>query len=167
MRNKLAILALLLVVAAVGGFLYKKYRVAPAIAFAPLQLTDLQGAGFELRDNTHKVYVVNFFATWCGPCIRELPSLAYVAHYYSKQNWKFVCVSDESVERLQQLAKVYANENLLFARSTVPLKELQIYTVPTTYILNSQLEILYKTTNGENWMSGEMIKRMDQITTDN
>lgn len=163
MNIKLVVIALLLAGVVAGGFLYKKYRVAPDITLTTIPLTDLSGNRYELRDDAHKVYVVNFFATWCGPCIKELPALAYIAHHYSKLGWKFVCVSDEAPERLQRLAQTYANESLVFVHCDKPLKDLQIYTVPTTYILNKQLEIQYKTTNGENWMSEKTVQQLDEI----
>lgn len=167
MRNKVIIALTLVVLLGVGGFFYNKYRVAPALTFEPLALTDLNGNKFQLRDDAHKVYVVNFMATWCGPCMRELPALAYVAHYFGPRGWKFVCVSDETPERLSRLAQTYANENLVFVRSEKKLSDLHIYTVPTTYILNRQLETAYKTTNGENWMSEEMVHRLQQIDAAN
>lgn len=45
------------------------------------QLTD--GSSFTLSDHVGKVVLVNFWATWCGPCVRELPDIARLYEEYS------------------------------------------------------------------------------------
>lgn len=52
---------------------------------------------------TGKVYVVEFWATWCGPCIASMPHLAELQNKYRGQGVQVISVSDESLEEVQDL----------------------------------------------------------------
>ena len=50
-----------------------------------------------------KVYVVEFWATWCGPCIRSMPHLAELQSKYRGRDVQIISVSDESVDEVKAL----------------------------------------------------------------
>lgn len=52
-----------------------------------------------------KVYVVEFWATWCGPCIQSMPHLAELQIMYRDQDVQIIGVSDESLDEVNALMK--------------------------------------------------------------
>ena len=62
---------------------------------ADFALTDLQGKNWHLKDLQGKVVLVNFWATWCPPCRKEMPDLQALYEKYKEQGFVVLAISDE------------------------------------------------------------------------
>ena len=62
---------------------------------ADFTLTDLQGKSWNLRDLRGKVVLVNFWATWCPPCRKEMPDLETLYNKFKDQGFVVLAISDE------------------------------------------------------------------------
>jgi peroxiredoxin len=62
---------------------------------ADFTLTDLSGKSWTLSGLRGKVVLVNFWATWCPPCRKEMPDLNALAHRFAKQGLVVLSLSDE------------------------------------------------------------------------
>lgn len=62
---------------------------------ADFTLTDLHGTSWHLRDLKGKVVLVNFWATWCPPCRKEMPDLQALYDKYKEQGFVVLSISDE------------------------------------------------------------------------
>lgn len=54
----------------------KAPATAPSTAQPTLQVTTLDGAAYDLAQQRGKWVIVNYWATWCGPCLKEMPELS-------------------------------------------------------------------------------------------
>jgi peroxiredoxin len=67
---------------------------------ADFTLTDLQGKTWHLQDLRGKVVLVNFWATWCSPCRKEMPDLQALYEKYKDQGFAVLAISDEEAAKV-------------------------------------------------------------------
>lgn len=67
---------------------------------ADFTLSDLQGKQWHLRDLQGKVVLVNFWATWCPPCRKEMPDLDALYDKFKDQGFVVLAISDEEVAKV-------------------------------------------------------------------
>ena len=70
---------------------------------ADFTLTDLQGKSWSLKALRGKVVMVNFWATWCQPCRREMPDLDALYKRFKDQGLVILGISDEEAAKVKQL----------------------------------------------------------------
>ncbi len=67
---------------------------------ADFSLTDLQGKPWDLRDLRGKVVLVNFWATWCPPCRKEMPDLQTLYDRFKDKGFVVLSISDEEIAKV-------------------------------------------------------------------
>ena len=118
-----------------------------------LSLRDLDGKKVRLSDYQGQIVVLNFWATWCGPCKEELPRLGQIAQQYADRRVTFVLASIDEAKKLPVVREFIAQQNVtlpvLVGASTDVLNELSgTYVVPATLIIDQDGEIV-RAVNGE------------------
>ncbi len=67
-------------------------------------LTDIHGKPWNLRSLRGKVVLLNFWATWCPPCRKEIPDLNALQKRFKNQDLVILSISDEEKQTIQQFA---------------------------------------------------------------
>jgi len=74
---------------------------------ADFTLTDLQGRIWELKSLRGKVVLVNFWATWCPPCRKEMPDLQALYNRFQDRGLIILAISDEEQEKVKPFIAEY------------------------------------------------------------
>jgi len=64
-------------------------------------LTDLQGKAWSMKELRGKVVLVNFWATWCPPCRKEMPDLDSLSRQFGEQGLVILAISDETEDKVR------------------------------------------------------------------
>jgi thiol-disulfide isomerase/thioredoxin len=91
--------------------------VALGSPFPELTLKDQTGVAQTLADYRGKIVVLNFWATWCGPCREELPRLDELAREYASKDVVFVAASIDDAETQSKIASFLDKKKI----STIPV----------------------------------------------
>ncbi|MDC0598679.1 TlpA family protein disulfide reductase [Gammaproteobacteria bacterium] len=120
---------------------------------------DLAGNPIELSDYRGKKVFLNYWATWCAPCIREIPSIARAADILGEEEFVFLLASDESIEEISafvrehEFAGNFIKLNTFFASHGVE-------GVPSTFLFNAQGEQVNTWLGAYEWDSPEILAEL-------
>lgn len=108
---------------------------APAPAFA---LTALDGQTVRLSDLRGKVVMLNFWATWCGPCSAEMPNIEKVYQNYRDQGVVILAINQgEFAEQVRGYADLYQlHFPILLDESTEVGRLYRVRALPTTFFID-------------------------------
>lgn len=125
-----------------GGVM--SYVYASSVNF---NLKDIQGNNYKLSDYKGKWVVVNYWATWCPPCVEEIPELIF----FQEKNQDSVVLGVNFEDASEQKVKNFIEEHMV--NYPVLLSEPgeysdlgKIHGLPTTFIISPEGEVVVKKT---------------------
>ena len=119
-------------------------------------ITADNGRSVSLPNFGGKLLVLNFWASWCGPCIEETPSLSQFAQAYAPKGVVVLGISvDQNDKAYRAFLQKYA-PGFLTARDLKVHEDYGTFMYPETYIINAQGKVLLKLAEPEDWMDAKM-----------
>ena len=133
-------------------------QLAPDIAY------EIPGKGKSSIEKQKGITVlVNFWASWCTPCMEEMPSLQMLEQHFAKRN--FVLLAFNLHESPEEIRGVIQNnklpKNLIFNFSKAALRPYNVQGIPLSVLINSQGIIQAVYAGPRDWMTIASIKEIE------
>ena len=126
---------------------------------------EIWGKPGRLSDLRGKVVVLNFWATWCPPCVEETPSLNKLQQYIESRNALVLGVSVDEYSAAYE--KFLKDQGVVFPTFREPTRKLALDygtpVYPDTYIIDRHGKIARKFYGPQQWDSPEMLAYFDAI----
>jgi len=106
---------------------------------ADFTLTDLEGKPWSLQRLHGKVVLVNFWATWCPPCRKEMPDLETLYQEFKDQGLLIVAISDEDISKVTPFVEEHKATYLILLDPGSKVHELfQVDGIPKSFVYDRE-----------------------------
>jgi thiol-disulfide isomerase/thioredoxin len=130
-------------------------------------LPDMEGKSFSIREIKGKLVVLNFWATWCAPCVEEFPSMIAMAEKFGGDLILVTVAADERKEDVTRFVQALKLKSPYWISLWEPeLKVAKQYgtgRLPETFILNRDLKLVKKVMNSLDWSSEPVIRYLAEL----
>ena len=130
------------------GFLTPAEQTSPA-TLPDFNLPDVSGKQHNISEWQGKIRVINFWATWCPPCLKEIPEFMALQKQYAAKGLQFIGIAVDDQEPVAEyLASTKINYPILIGGLTgIALANQlgnRVDAVPFTLIVNRQGQIMHQ-----------------------
>jgi len=135
-------------------------------AVPELPVNDTQGKPAKLSLANGKVIVLNIWATWCGPCRHEMPSLDRLAGILDKQHFEVIGLSvdtDDYVVREFLIERKVGFRNFMDPAMDVTNNIFGIRAFPSTFIFSPKGELLEVIEGWRDWDTEVMVNKISEL----
>ena len=136
-----------------------------------LRLKDLDGRPRALSDFLGRVLVVNFWASWCIPCVKELPSMQVARNRLAAEPFEFIAVNvGEDAGQVAAFLQRF-DPSLVFPvlldDNMIVTKQWKVRALPTSYIVDRAGRARYMATGARNFDAPEVFSVIRALIAEN
>ena len=146
---------------------YTMTAIEPPVPAPDFVLEDMDGKPYTLEDFRGKVVLVNFWATWCPPCRREMPSLERL--YQAMKDKPFVVLAVNQWESPDHVfsymgdLSVFPTFPILFDSDSEVSEAYAVKGLPTSFVIDKQGRLAYRAIGGREFDHPEIERMIDML----
>ncbi|MCG6886442.1 MAG: TlpA family protein disulfide reductase [Proteobacteria bacterium] len=133
----------------------------------PILLQDARGHRFELKNFRNRITLINFWASWCPPCVDEIPSLNRLKKKMAGKPFDLISVNyAESPEHIRTFMKKVAVDFPVLVDPNGQLTgKWNVVAFPSTFVIGPDGRIHYGVNAAIHWDTPEVIEQLEQLLT--
>jgi len=125
-------------------------------------VTNLQGDTKSISVGKGKVTFISYWATWCPPCIAELPGIQQLYDAYGDRV-NFLLLTQEAPEKVERFVRKKGYELPIYFPQMQTPAILQENSIPTNYVIDAQGTIIIKETGAADWNSSKVRNLLNEL----
>lgn len=125
-------------------------------------LQQLDAGEINFSQSKDKVSIINFWATWCPPCVAEMPSFQKLYDSYGDKV-DFYFVTSEKTDKIEKFMGKNEYTFPIFLQTYEAPQKLQSNVLPTTYLISKSGEIVINEKGAADWNSSKMRALLDKL----
>ncbi len=132
---------------------------------APFTLSTIEGSQYDSASLSGKVVLLNFWATWCPPCVEELPSLNRLQQHYGGSDLRVVSIDfRETPEEMKTfLQRTPVEFPVLMDQDGKVSLSWRVFSFPSSFIIDRTGHIRYSANRAIDWNSPEVWEAIDPL----
>ncbi len=132
---------------------------------ADFSLKDLRGETVSLASMKGKVVLLNFWATWCPPCVSEMPSLNRLYQELRPRGLQVVAVSlDRSAGDVREyVGKKGFNFLILMDEGNTVARRYKVFSTPTTFLIDKNGNIVERFYGEYDWQDRDVRAKIERL----
>jgi len=137
-------------------------RLEKPVAAPDFTLLDMDEKSYSLKDYRGKYVLLNFWATWCPPCRREMPSMESLHQTFADSKLVVLAVNEyedpDHVFSYMGELDVFPTFPILFDTDSKVSELYEVRGLPTSFIINPQGQVIYRAVGGREFDHPDIMK---------
>ena len=137
------------------------------LAAADFEGTLLNGQPFRLSEQKGKVVFLNFWATWCSPCLKEMPDMQELQKELGSKILVLAVGMGEEAERIEKFQKKYQFQFQIFPDPEMAVTQLYgVRNIPITYLVDTSGIIVGRALGPREWTRPKLLKFFKDLASE-
>ena len=158
----LSLLVCLLLAQPATGRELEAFDAAGGLGFS---LPDQKGKSHELSDYSGRVILVNFWASWCPPCIYEMPELTRLRQHFADKPFEILAINvGEKKYKVRKFTKLISFElPVLLDTRNETFKAWGVETLPTSFLVDASGKVRYRVRGNPGWEHENTLATIEKL----
>ena len=131
----------------------------------PVRLRDLSGRPVDLSRLRGKVVIVNFWASWCPPCVREMPSMERLQQKMKGKPFRILAINggEPAATVRKFMERTHYDFPVLLDPKGTAYRAWKVYVYPTSYLLDRRGHVRLASVGGLDWTDPAVVQAIDRL----
>ncbi len=164
--KKISLIVAFVLLTAMGSYSPADSKRPPVIEkAADFSLKDLRGGTVSLASLRGKVVLLSFWATWCPPCVSEMPSMNRLYQELRSRGFQVVAVSlDRSAEGVKEYVDTKGIKFLvLMDEDNAVARRYKVFSTPTTFLIDRKGNIVERFYGEYDWQDRDVKAKIEKL----